>query len=736
MKIGSTDINDIKIGNTTINKVLRGGVIVYEKGPNGNPSLLNLTVISDTQIDLAWTIGSTNQEGHHIYISTNGTDFTLHGLVIGSTATYSATGLNSLTLYYFKVAAFNGTKLSSYSSVGSDTTLSSESSDILIYVDGAPSENILTDKSGLNNNITVGANLITNGNSELDYGFISQTPAPLINERSSEKSHSGIYSRKLSFSGTQTEMVKSLPFTTKIGEVITYSFWVYPLSGSGTIRWAIMAGNGSTQKALGTLTNVTGPNGAWKQVTGSYTETVAGELAVFAIYMTTTGRVLYLDDIEMTIPEINVLTLPVNTSISNALVNAAKYYTSGNPLNVRVDGISLNDSDQMFFDSSYKILIYGKAVNGKTLASVYDWLSYSAPSLYNYFTTERTAKASATNKHYGFASLCFINNRLFLFYRDATYHNSFDGILKSIYSDDYGVTWSTATTIYTGQEIIDNDPQILIDDPRATPDVRDLQSVVVGNNLLLFGFVAIGHNLAEDDTDPADPANINTRVSWGYKSFCLNIPIASNDLDADNKTISYIVDEPYSRGFAIKDGIYYATTYDVTSLVRLYTSNDGIEWTKKSDVFTAGTLKANESALIFIGEILYCIGRGLTDGVLCRSYDYGTTWQDYTSLGIKIDGLYVNKLTNDKIIVFGRNWSFNKIDLYELSGIAKLGDAITIKTTITDDTGYGNFVEKNGIYYFLYGDGPDAAYPIDDNFAYTGQYLKQIATSKLNAIND
>lgn len=85
--------------------------------PNGAPSALTLTVNDDTKITLNWTIGSTNHDGHRIYISTDGVTFTEKGTVTGSTATYQATGLTQGTQYYFYVVAYRG----SIESIASNT---------------------------------------------------------------------------------------------------------------------------------------------------------------------------------------------------------------------------------------------------------------------------------------------------------------------------------------------------------------------------------------------------------------------------------------------------------------------------------------------------------------------------------------------------------------------------------------------------------------------------------------
>jgi uncharacterized repeat protein (TIGR02543 family) len=85
--------------------------------PNGDPSLLTLTVISDTQIDLAWTNGSTNEDGISIERSTDGITYAEITTVATGVSTYSNTGLTADTLYYYKVRAFKGGVYSEYSNI-------------------------------------------------------------------------------------------------------------------------------------------------------------------------------------------------------------------------------------------------------------------------------------------------------------------------------------------------------------------------------------------------------------------------------------------------------------------------------------------------------------------------------------------------------------------------------------------------------------------------------------------
>ena len=96
----------------------RGGA----SGPDGNPSGLILTVMSNTRIDGTFTIGSTNQDGHNVYISTDNVTFTLNQVLTGSDNTFSATGLTQATTYHFKITAFKGTTESTASTTIDATT--------------------------------------------------------------------------------------------------------------------------------------------------------------------------------------------------------------------------------------------------------------------------------------------------------------------------------------------------------------------------------------------------------------------------------------------------------------------------------------------------------------------------------------------------------------------------------------------------------------------------------------
>ena len=78
------------------------GTSLGGEAPDGNPSSLILTVDSDTQISGSFTIGSTNQDGHRVYISTDNITFTLDQTLTGTDNTFTTTGLIENTTYYFR----------------------------------------------------------------------------------------------------------------------------------------------------------------------------------------------------------------------------------------------------------------------------------------------------------------------------------------------------------------------------------------------------------------------------------------------------------------------------------------------------------------------------------------------------------------------------------------------------------------------------------------------------------
>src|SRR5262249_17891312 len=72
-----------------------------------SPSGLSATAISATQISLSWTDNANNETGFKVYISTNGTTFSLFATLAANVTTSSSSALFLATTFYYRVTAFN-----------------------------------------------------------------------------------------------------------------------------------------------------------------------------------------------------------------------------------------------------------------------------------------------------------------------------------------------------------------------------------------------------------------------------------------------------------------------------------------------------------------------------------------------------------------------------------------------------------------------------------------------------
>ena len=94
--------------------------------PPAAPTNLTAQAASASQINLAWTDNATNETGYTVerapdQAGTAGTFAQVASLPAGS-ASYSNTGLASLTAYWFRVRAFNATDVSAYAAPATATT--------------------------------------------------------------------------------------------------------------------------------------------------------------------------------------------------------------------------------------------------------------------------------------------------------------------------------------------------------------------------------------------------------------------------------------------------------------------------------------------------------------------------------------------------------------------------------------------------------------------------------------
>lgn len=112
------------IPSNTTNKIVYTGFIGGGTPPTppAAPTNLNASAISYNRIDLSWTDNATNETAYHVERSLDGTNFTQIASLGAGATSYSVTGLNASTTYYFQVRAGNSAGFSSYSNIASATT--------------------------------------------------------------------------------------------------------------------------------------------------------------------------------------------------------------------------------------------------------------------------------------------------------------------------------------------------------------------------------------------------------------------------------------------------------------------------------------------------------------------------------------------------------------------------------------------------------------------------------------
>lgn len=87
------------------------------------PSGLTATAVSQTAIDIAWVDNSDDETGFRIECSPDGTTFWTHiSTTDAGATTYSDTGLNCGTEYYYRVCAVNDNGNSDYTDAASAET--------------------------------------------------------------------------------------------------------------------------------------------------------------------------------------------------------------------------------------------------------------------------------------------------------------------------------------------------------------------------------------------------------------------------------------------------------------------------------------------------------------------------------------------------------------------------------------------------------------------------------------
>jgi predicted phage tail protein len=106
-----------------------GGFILGSKnvsvtgGAPSAPTTLTATAISGSQINLTWVDASSNETGFQVERSlTSGSDFTLITTTAANATSFSNTGLNAGTQYFYRVRSVNAGGNSAYTAEANATT--------------------------------------------------------------------------------------------------------------------------------------------------------------------------------------------------------------------------------------------------------------------------------------------------------------------------------------------------------------------------------------------------------------------------------------------------------------------------------------------------------------------------------------------------------------------------------------------------------------------------------------
>jgi hypothetical protein len=108
--VGATYFYAVAAYNSTAQSPLSNIALVTVPYPISAPlapDALSATPVASDAIALAWADNATNEAGYHLYRSADGANYTLVGNLPANATTYTDTGLNPGSQYYYSVAAWN-----------------------------------------------------------------------------------------------------------------------------------------------------------------------------------------------------------------------------------------------------------------------------------------------------------------------------------------------------------------------------------------------------------------------------------------------------------------------------------------------------------------------------------------------------------------------------------------------------------------------------------------------------
>lgn len=90
--------------------------------PPASPTALGASAVSSSQVNLSWSDNATDESGFRIERSADGVGFTEIATVGTNVTSYSSTGLNASTWYWYQVRAYNSAGNSAYTNMASART--------------------------------------------------------------------------------------------------------------------------------------------------------------------------------------------------------------------------------------------------------------------------------------------------------------------------------------------------------------------------------------------------------------------------------------------------------------------------------------------------------------------------------------------------------------------------------------------------------------------------------------
>jgi hypothetical protein len=119
-----------KVFAGTANSLVIYGLLSQSTQPPAAPSGLTATAVSGSQVNLAWSDNSNNENNFVIEESTDGVNFTQLGTTAANASSYFATGLQPSTTYTFRVRAVNAAGSSPPANTASATTAGSQAASL------------------------------------------------------------------------------------------------------------------------------------------------------------------------------------------------------------------------------------------------------------------------------------------------------------------------------------------------------------------------------------------------------------------------------------------------------------------------------------------------------------------------------------------------------------------------------------------------------------------------------